>query len=72
MMTSLITRGISGRQAILFLGVILLVVVLTDLIKVYGAAQIRNYITEKYVQISRKLIGLALILSGIILLVKIL
>jgi len=70
MMTSLITRGISGRQAILFLGVILLVVVLTDLIKAYGAAQIRNYITEKYVQISRKLIGLALILSGIILLIK--
>ena len=70
MMTSLITRGISGKQAILFLGVILIVVILTDLIKVYGAAQIRNYITEKYVQISRKLIGLALILSGIILLVK--
>jgi putative Ca2+/H+ antiporter (TMEM165/GDT1 family) len=55
----------------LFAGV-MLTVILTDILKVYAAKKISTLINAKYVLLIRKIAGLALILSGVSMLLHIL
>jgi hypothetical protein len=49
----------------------MLIVILTDLLKVYTARKISRLINAKYTLLLRKVAGLALILSGLIMFVRI-
>lgn len=50
---------------------VMIVVMITDMIKVYAAAYIRKFMTVKMVQNVRKFAGIALTLSGILLFLKV-
>lgn len=50
----------SGQQAQLFFGAIIFTVLLTDLTKAYTAHRLRCFITEKYITILNRVVGVAL------------
>ena len=71
LMSSAIGRGMNIPETISLLITVMLMVILTDLLKVYTARKISTYINAKYTLMLRKLAGLALILSGLIMLLRI-
>lgn len=71
LMSAAIGRGMDDyTTAGLFVGV-MLTVMLTDVLKVFAAKKISTVINAKYVLLIRKIAGLALILSGLIMFVRI-
>jgi threonine/homoserine/homoserine lactone efflux protein len=54
-----------GNQAILFFGAILLTVLITDLIKSFMAHRLSSFITEKYLTILNKVVGVAFVAFAI-------
>jgi threonine/homoserine/homoserine lactone efflux protein len=60
-----------GIETIVLLCTVMLIVILTDLLKVYTARKISRLINAKYTLLLRKVAGLALILSGLIMFVRI-
>lgn len=71
LMSSAIGRGMQGLETFMLLSTVMLMVILTDLLKVYTARKLSSYINARYTLLLRKIAGLALILSGIIMLGRI-
>jgi len=71
LMSSAIGRSMQTAETIALLCSVLLIVILTDILKVYAARKISRYINAKYTLILRKTAGLALILSAISMLIRI-
>jgi len=71
LMSSAIGRAMQGIETIVLLCTVMLIVILTDLLKVYTARKISRLINAKYTLLLRKVAGLALILSGLIMFVRI-
>lgn len=66
--TYVIGKKISDSQTILFLTTILLVIIITDTLKVLLAKAIRNHLTQSAFDIFSKVAGVGLIIFGIALL----
>jgi threonine/homoserine/homoserine lactone efflux protein len=71
LMSSAIGRHFSTLTSFILLATVMSVVILTDLLKVYTAKKISRSIRTSSVTIIRKIAGLALILSGILLFIRI-
>ena len=71
LMSSAIGRAMQTTETIVLLCTVMLMVILTDLLKVYTARKISHYINAKYTIILRRIAGLALILSSISMLIRI-
>ena len=57
----------TGSQTWMFFSTMLLVLCATDLLKIYAARKIRNWLTPKHIQLVRRWIGIALIIFGLFL-----
>jgi len=68
--TYVIKAKISGLKSIVFFSSIMLVIIMTDSLKVILAKTIRTRLDEKNVSIISKIAGVALVIFGIILLLK--
>jgi threonine/homoserine/homoserine lactone efflux protein len=71
LMGSAVGRGMDFSACISLGLSVMLVVMLTDMIKVYAARYIRKFLTAKMIQNVRKGAGIALMLSGLILFIKV-
>jgi threonine/homoserine/homoserine lactone efflux protein len=71
LMSSAIGRNMQSAETVMLLCSVILIIIITDLIKVYTARRISHYINAKYTLLLRKIVGLALILSGISMLIRI-
>jgi threonine/homoserine/homoserine lactone efflux protein len=71
LMSSAIGRHFSTLSSFTLLTTVMSVVILTDFLKVYTAKKISRSIRASSITIIRKMAGLALILSGILLFIRI-
>ena len=71
LMSSAIGRGMQGIETVILLCTVMLVVILTDLLKVYAARKLGSFMNAKYTHLLRRVAGLALILSGVLMLWRI-
>lgn len=71
LMSSAIGRNMQRDETVMLLCSVILIIIITDLLKVYAARRISRYINAKYTLLLRKIAGLALILSGISMLIRI-
>ena len=71
LMSSAIGRNMQRDETVMLLCSVILIIIITDLLKVYAARRISCYINAKYTLLLRKIAGLALILSGISMLIRI-
>jgi threonine/homoserine/homoserine lactone efflux protein len=71
LMSSAIGRSMQTSETIVLLCTVMLMVIITDVLKVYAARKISHYINAKYTLILRRIAGLALILSSISMLIRI-
>ena len=72
LMSAAIGRGMDTMNSFALFAGVMLTVILTDILKVYAAKKISTLINAKYVLLIRKIAGLALILSGVSMLLHIL
>ena len=63
-------NGWSVTQISIFFGAMMAVLVTTDILKVYGAKYLRNWLTPDHILMVRRSIGLVLVLFGVIMLVE--
>jgi threonine/homoserine/homoserine lactone efflux protein len=71
LMSSAIGRGMQGVETAILLCTVMLMVILTDLLKVYAARKLGSFVNARYTLLVRKIAGLALILSGLLMLWRI-
>ncbi len=71
LMGSAVGRGMSMSACIVLGLAVMLMVMLTDLVKVYTARYIRKFLTQKMIVRVRKAAGIALLISGIVLALKV-
>lgn len=71
LMSSAIGRAMQTSETIVLLCTVMLMVIITDILKVYTARKISHYINAKYTVILRRIAGLALILSSISMFIRI-
>jgi threonine/homoserine/homoserine lactone efflux protein len=71
LMSSAIGRAMQSIETVVLLCTVMLMVILTDFLKVYTARKISKLINARYTVLLRKIAGLALILSGLIMFVRI-
>ena len=71
MITDVLNNQYTNGQATLFLGSILFVIVSTDTLKVVLAKKIRPYLKANYLILVRRVAGVALILFGIIMMIRV-
>jgi len=71
MSTVVVKDNLNFWQASLFLGGILGTIIFTDLLKVILAKKIRKYFQPKYILLMRRISGSALVIFGIILIVRV-
>jgi threonine/homoserine/homoserine lactone efflux protein len=71
LMSSAVGRAMQTSETIVLLCSVMLMVIITDMLKVYAARKISRYLNAKYTIMLRRIAGLALILSGISMLVRI-
>lgn len=69
--TKVVTKQLSTMEAILFFSGIMLPVILADLIKIYSAKEIRQYLQLKHILWLRWISGGALVLFGIVLILRV-
>ncbi len=71
LMSSAIGRAMQTSETIVLLCTVMLMVIITDILKVYTARKISRYINAKYTIKLRRIAGLALILSSISMFIRI-
>ena len=71
MVTEVLNNHYTSAQAALFLGSVLFVIVSTDTAKVLLAKLIRPYLKPNYLMMVRRVAGLALILFGIVMMIRV-
>lgn len=72
MSTLLIKDNISGADAVIFFAGLFGTIVLTDMVKVLAAKRIRRVLKYRHVLLLRRISGAALLIFGIVLLVRVL
>ena len=70
MSTIVLTNSWSLAEAIVFFGGIMGVVIITDILKVLLAKRLRKYLTPQHIMTIRKICGSALILFGVVLIIR--
>jgi threonine/homoserine/homoserine lactone efflux protein len=71
LMSAAVGREMDNTSSLMLFSGVMLMVMFTDTLKVYAAKKISSMINAKYIQLIRKIAGLALILSGISMLLRI-
>lgn len=71
MSTEIITHEADTSSAVIFFGSILCVIITTDILKIILAKQVRSYLTSNHILKFRKIVGIILIVSGIILIYRV-
>ncbi len=69
--TYVIGRNISHNDAMLFFGTIMVVIIITDVLKVVLAKIIRNKLNSEHIDMFSKVAGVVLLIFGVVLLVRV-
>lgn len=71
MSTEIIANEADTFDAVIFFSSILGVIIFTDILKIILAKQVRSYLTSKHIFRFRKIVGVILIISGIVLIYRV-
>lgn len=63
-------NGWSNTQISLFFGAMMAVLITTDILKVYGAKYLRNWLTPGHILLVRRIIGVVLVVFGVFMCVE--
>ncbi|MEQ1746071.1 MAG: LysE family transporter [Saprospiraceae bacterium] len=67
-----VSNKLSPRESVSFFGGMLLSLVATDVLKAYAAKRLRSFLNPRHVLLLQKGIGVALLISGVVLFVRVL
>lgn len=69
--TYVIGRKINTQEASIFIGSIMMTIIITDTLKVYGAKLIREKLTSKHIMIFGRIAGVGLMIFGVYLIYRV-